>query len=79
LARFSQQFEGNMNADVQPEPNGAHQDISPARTGRLMLVRCERSTCLAYYSAGGRWVSYFDRKELTDVLEVMSPEAQTRF
>ena len=43
-----------------------------------MLVRCERSTCLAYYDAGGRWVSYFDRKELTDVLEVMSPEKQTR-
>jgi hypothetical protein len=66
-----------MNIDIQTESSTTNQTTSSRPPAGLALVRCEGFTCLAFRDADGRWISYFDRKEVTNVLEVMTSVAQS--
>jgi hypothetical protein len=60
-----------MNIDVRTEEsNPSHATSSPPPAG-LALVRCARVICLAFRDANGKWIRYFDRKELADTVEVL--------
>jgi hypothetical protein len=61
-----------MNTDTQPLENSEQENAEPRTRGRLQLVRCAGSTFLAYQDADGKWISYFERKELDDALEVLT-------
>ena len=61
-----------MNIDFQTKTTDTNQDASSPPPGGLVLVRCAGFTCLAFRDADGRWISYFDRKEVTDVREVLT-------
>jgi len=66
-----------MNTDVQAENLSTTLNTSSRPPGGLALVRCERFTCLAFLNMDGKWISYFDRKEVPDVLEVMTAIGQS--
>ena len=65
-----------MNIEIQTENSSPNQTTSSRPPGGLVLVRCEGFTCLAFRDGDGKWISYFDRKEVPNALEVMTSVAQ---
>ena len=61
-----------MQTNTQTVEDGTQQRSDRATQGRLCLVRCANSTHLAYRDAEGKWISYFGRKDLDEVLEVLT-------
>lgn len=65
-----------MNTDTQTMETSPKAAVSSSPPGPLVLVRCASYTCLAFRDADDRWISYFGRKEVTDVLEVLTSVRQ---
>jgi len=65
-----------MNIDTQTMETSPKAAASSSPPGPL--VRCASYTCLAFRDADDRWIriSHFGRKEVTDVLEVLTPVRQ---
>jgi hypothetical protein len=59
-----------MSAKAHSEPNP--ENGKRMRTGLdVVWVQCEGYRCMAYLDAKGKWVSFPNRKVLTDVVRVI--------